>query len=330
MPHGLYIQVYNSLLGHRKLLQLTRTLKCSHAEGIGRLVVFWCWVMENAMNGDLSTWSDEDLIFNIGRGFNQKTLDALRACGFIDEDNTVHDWYETGGKLAERREVDKERKRADRAKDKAGTVHTPSDGQSNGQSNGQSEGTGEENPRTVHRSEAATASASALELSEAPDFGKSIVGQKSPDGVFSETVAEIIQYLNEKTGSHYKPTTPKTQQLIKTRMKEGFFLGEFKTAIDNQVHEWSTKPEMQKFLRPETLFGTKFESYVNNFPKKNGSLPESFLRTVAAGQEFLRSHTDEDRSVHQGNGATVIDLRAGDEPADAGRLLPDSRPKADG
>lgn len=75
---------------------------------------------------------------------------------------------------------------------------------------------------------------------------------------------EIIEYLNYKTESAYKHTTPKTRDLIKTRFKEGFNINDFKRCIDNQTALWFKDPKMNKFLRPETLFGTKFESYVNN------------------------------------------------------------------
>jgi uncharacterized phage protein (TIGR02220 family) len=74
---------------------------------------------------------------------------------------------------------------------------------------------------------------------------------------------EIINYLNLKTGKHYKFTTPKTKDFIKLRMNEGFSVANFKTVIDNQVKEWGNDHKMAQYLRPETLFGTKFESYLN-------------------------------------------------------------------
>ena len=73
---------------------------------------------------------------------------------------------------------------------------------------------------------------------------------------------EIIDYLNLKTNQHYRYSTPKTKTLIKARLKEGFMVGDFKIVIDNMCKEWKNT-EMQKYLRPETLFGTKFESYLN-------------------------------------------------------------------
>jgi len=74
---------------------------------------------------------------------------------------------------------------------------------------------------------------------------------------------EIIDYLNEKAETNYKASTKKTRTLILARSEEGFTLEDFKKAIDNKVSEWIDSPEYVKFLRPETLFGTKFESYLN-------------------------------------------------------------------
>lgn len=80
-----------------------------------------------------------------------------------------------------------------------------------------------------------------------------------PDGVS----LEIINYLNEKLGTHYHPTTPKTADLISTRLQEGFTVDDFKTVIDNKLKEWGQDVEMSKYLRPITLFSNKFESYLN-------------------------------------------------------------------
>lgn len=73
---------------------------------------------------------------------------------------------------------------------------------------------------------------------------------------------EIIDYLNRKAGTAYKATTKKTQSCINARLAEGFTVDDFKIVIDKKVIEW-TGTEWEKFLRPETLFGTKFESYLN-------------------------------------------------------------------
>lgn len=77
-----------------------------------------------------------------------------------------------------------------------------------------------------------------------------------------EEIKGIIEYLNLKTNSHYKYTTDKTQSLIKARINDGFTLNDFKIVIDNKCEEW-IGTDFEKFLRPETLFSNKFESYLN-------------------------------------------------------------------
>jgi uncharacterized phage protein (TIGR02220 family) len=86
--------------------------------------------------------------------------------------------------------------------------------------------------------------------------------------------SNIIDYLNAKTGSSYKSTSKKTQTLIKTRFNEKFTEQDFYTVIDNKTTTWLNDPKMNKYLRPETLFGTKFESYLNEQPVKYQSNPK--------------------------------------------------------
>lgn len=75
--------------------------------------------------------------------------------------------------------------------------------------------------------------------------------------------SEIIDYLNLKTGFKYRQSTPKTKQLINARLNEKFTVEDFKTVIDKKTKEWIDDPKFSAYLRPETLFGTKFESYLN-------------------------------------------------------------------
>lgn len=73
----------------------------------------------------------------------------------------------------------------------------------------------------------------------------------------------IIEYLNKRTGSSYRESSKKTKDLIKARFNEGFTEEDFYKVIDNKTADWISDNHMSKFLRPETLFGTKFESYLN-------------------------------------------------------------------
>ena len=74
---------------------------------------------------------------------------------------------------------------------------------------------------------------------------------------------EIIDYLNEIAGTKYKPTAKATQRYIKARFNDGFELDDFKAVIKTKSDEWKNDVGMVKYLRPETLFGTKFEGYLN-------------------------------------------------------------------
>ena len=78
---------------------------------------------------------------------------------------------------------------------------------------------------------------------------------------------EITEYLNNRTGANYRHTTKKTKDLIKARFNEGFTLENFYEVIDKKCVEWANT-DMQKYLRPETLFGTKFEGYLNQQMKE--------------------------------------------------------------
>ena len=80
----------------------------------------------------------------------------------------------------------------------------------------------------------------------------------------------VIDYLNEKANKNYKSSTAKTKTLINARAREGFELEDFKKVIDIKTREWKGS-DMEKYLRPETLFGTKFEGYLNEsmIVKKN-------------------------------------------------------------
>lgn len=78
----------------------------------------------------------------------------------------------------------------------------------------------------------------------------------------------IIEYLNKITGAKYKTNTPVTVKNINARLKEGFTLENFKYVIDVKWNEWKGKftkdgKSCEDWMRPITLFGTKFEGYLN-------------------------------------------------------------------
>jgi predicted phage replisome organizer/uncharacterized phage protein (TIGR02220 family) len=109
----------------------------------------------------------------------------------------------------------------------------------------------------------------------------------------SDTVAAIIAYLNEKAGTNYRTTGAKTKATIRARLAEGFTENSFRTVIDHKCGEWLCDPKMRGFLRPETLFGTKFESYLNaaalrpaQEPKKDSSFDTDEFMLAALKKSY--------------------------------------------
>lgn len=76
-----------------------------------------------------------------------------------------------------------------------------------------------------------------------------------------DDVIHILNYLNAKRASNYKPTQA-NKRLISARLKEGFSLEDLKRVIDNKIIEWGNSRKMEKYIRPSTLFNAeKFSQY---------------------------------------------------------------------
>ena len=101
-------------------------------------------------------------------------------------------------------------------------------------------------------------SSSSLPLPDSPSEEE---GCGEEDGGIPYT--EIVAALNEALGTSYRPTSKKTRQLIHARWEEGFRFPDFEAVIDTMAAAWVDDPKMSAYLRPETLFGPKFESYLN-------------------------------------------------------------------
>lgn len=89
---------------------------------------------------------------------------------------------------------------------------------------------------------------------------------------------DIIDYLNNKAKTKYQSTSNATKRHIDARLNEKYTFEDFKKVIDNKCNEW-IGTEFEKFLRPETLFGTKFESYLNQKNNITEKKPQANIRT---------------------------------------------------
>lgn len=95
------------------------------------------------------------------------------------------------------------------------------------------------------------------------------INSKNTKDKYKESIEHIIDYLNKSTGKRFKANSKSTNSHIIARLKEGFTEEDFKTVIDNKCAEWKDDPKMDQFLRPQTLFSGKFESYLNQHKPKS-------------------------------------------------------------
>ena len=133
-------------------------------------------------------------------------------------------------------------------------------------------------------------------------LGKVRLGKNNTLSSKHDFAEEIIQYLNMRTGAKYKSSTSKTKQLINARVNEGFTLDDFKTVIDKKCVEWCGT-EFEKFLRPNTLFGTKFESYLNQHVVKPKTKKSDAIDAVKdlymkyGGDNYEQETTDSESTI---------------------------------
>lgn len=79
---------------------------------------------------------------------------------------------------------------------------------------------------------------------------------------------EVISYLNLKAKKNFKVDTASHQKFIKSRLKEGYVLEDFKKVVDIMVAKWKGT-EYEQYLQPQTLFGNKMDNYLNQpMPRK--------------------------------------------------------------
>lgn len=113
---------------------------------------------------------------------------------------------------------------------------------------------------------------------------ESTTDNMSPKGSSAVFSVDVIAYLNAKTKTNYRQGIKKTISLIDARRKEGFTLDDFKTVIDKKTAQWKNDSKMSAYLRPETLFGTKFEGYLNEIVAPPATTDRNYIND---------QHTDE-------------------------------------
>lgn len=118
---------------------------------------------------------------------------------------------------------------------------------------------GKDFKRTRQRSGSATAKKKEERIKKKEERNKNNIIASAPS---AECVA-IVDYLNMVSGKNFKPESKATLSAINARLAEGHSVEDFKTVIRKKSKQWMTNDRMSSFIRPRTLFGPKFEDYLN-------------------------------------------------------------------
>lgn len=135
-------------------------------------------------------------------------------------------------------------------------------------------------------------------------IGKDRIGKVSIDTLchvshddMDKSHYEIIEYLNLKTGSKFKPTTKPYVQAIRSRLKEGYTVDDFKTVIDKKCREWKGT-KLEKYLTPKTLFApSHFDTYLNSNEMAAMTDTEKKVAELNALIDAVERGTDETGNV---------------------------------
>ena len=114
-----WIELHQSLVGHRKLMRLKNSLHIPETQAIGMLCCLWLWALDNAREGDVSGLSGQELaeVMHVSPRKAAALPQALEEAGFLDREGEslrIHDWEDYAGRLIEARRHDAERKRRKR------------------------------------------------------------------------------------------------------------------------------------------------------------------------------------------------------------------------
>jgi uncharacterized phage protein (TIGR02220 family) len=131
---------------------------------------------------------------------------------------------------------------------------------------------------------------------------------KTDKQVMTECREAVIAHLNLKTGAKFSPTSKAAKLHIDARFKEGYTAGDMMDVIDSKCAEWLEDQKMYKFLRPETLFCSKFESYLATSRMARPQSPETGFEML---MRSTRNEEDEPRRMPSNDfGAVTFDQRS--------------------
>jgi uncharacterized phage protein (TIGR02220 family) len=106
-------------------------------------------------------------------------------------------------------------------------------------------------------------------------------GESKENKTINKTINIVIEYLNSKTGKKFSSKS-KDSMMIGTLLRSNYTEEDCKRVIDEKVSQWINNPDMSKYLRPNTLFGSKFDRYLNE--ALSSSKPQTKGKMVIGGK----------------------------------------------
>lgn len=115
--------------------------------------------------------------------------------------------------------------------------------------------------------------------------------KEKKDQIVKDFSKEVISYMNEKCNTRYKYKSEYVLRRISARMKDGFTnIEDYKKVIDKKAGQW-LNTDYEKYLRPDTLFGTKFEVYLNERDKE-------YERKIKIKERQIQKEKEENEEQH--------------------------------
>lgn len=105
---------------------------------------------------------------------------------------------------------------------------------------------------------------------------KNLKNKRNNNTAASDDALRVVALMNDILGRSFK-ASPATLKHINARLNEKYGLNDFEAVLRHKHGEWSKNADMAKFLRPETLFGNKFEGYLQAAQHKPKGLQDELL-----------------------------------------------------
>ena len=205
-------------------------LNLSRIEMIGTLVSLWLWALDNAQDGSLEGVSDRTIarVCDFPEKKAGKLMESLHKYGWLDRNGdhyVIHDWYDYAGKLMERREKDRRRKKTS----------------ANKQADFQGSSSG--NPEEVPGNSYATVPNRTLPYPTVPNLSGGAGGDRA--GARAASDEELLS-IGVKPGE-YPPIHPDRVRWVKAITQKLF--DKYRTGVDPQL--WDYRKTFELAVNPE-------------------------------------------------------------------------------